>query len=192
MALLLLISCLLLLPLWKFCVCSLICYAELDFFSSFAITLMGKERAGYFTLFVFKLSCNLLFCGSSSLCLGLVISGRLGVFPDHAHLLFMFKLYLGIKTPGVWPVSYSYHNIYISSVDKTQRQFGLIFDAILLPSSLPTFRVQTGANHGGHQGNSFLLLIKEDPICNSLAATFKRVVRTHSLLMHYNECIWKE
>ena len=42
------------------------------------------------------------------------------LFPDHAHLLFSFKLHLGIKTPGVWPVSYSYHNINIRSVDKTQ------------------------------------------------------------------------
>ena len=42
--LLLLIHCLLLLPMWGFCVCSMFCCAVLCFLSSFAIVYMGKRE----------------------------------------------------------------------------------------------------------------------------------------------------
>ena len=52
--LLLLINCLLLLPLFEFCVWSLIWYAVSSIISSDAIILMRKrERTGCFTLIVF-------------------------------------------------------------------------------------------------------------------------------------------
>ena len=102
------------------------------------------------------------------------------VFHDHTHVL------VSSCIPGAWPDSYRYLNIYIISVDKTLvselRPFGLLVsNEIRLQCRVFTFRVQTGVKHGGRHSNSFLLLIKVDPICNSLVATFKRVVRTHVL-----------
>ena len=55
MVLLLLIRCLLFLPLYGFCNCSMFCFEVLSALSSFAMD--GEEDAGCFTLFVFLVSC---------------------------------------------------------------------------------------------------------------------------------------
>ena len=46
--------------MWGFCVWFLFCYAVLSVLSSFAIILMREERADWFTLIVFLMSCDCL------------------------------------------------------------------------------------------------------------------------------------
>ena len=86
--LLLLIRCSLLPLLLGFCVCSMFCCAVICVLSSFAIILMGLERADCFTLFVFLVycdcKCSVAFLEVPWVALRCVIM----VFPDLTHILF--------------------------------------------------------------------------------------------------------
>ena len=68
-----------------FCVCSMFCCAVSGVLSSFAIILMGKRKSESWFLYLiaFLVSCDCVFCGSSSRCRGLIV-----VFSDHTHLPF--------------------------------------------------------------------------------------------------------
>ena len=74
-----------------FCKCSMFCCALLYVISSYALILMGKERAGCFALLVFRVSrdcCLALPRGD----MGLSAVCGCGI-PDHTRLLFLCQTY---------------------------------------------------------------------------------------------------
>ena len=76
-------SLLIVTPIKGFCNCSMSCCTLLCVLSSFAIILMGEERAGCFVLCVFLVSigCCVALPRDATGCLQFVIV----VFPDHTH-----------------------------------------------------------------------------------------------------------
>ena len=83
--------------------------------------------------------------------------------------------------------------VYWCGLEKRALHSGIFFSRIFLSCSVPTFRGQKVAKHGGHQGISFLFfLIELGPICKSKAASlWLKSCEDHSLLKSYNGGLWK-